>query len=51
MDPADGHRHRARRYWDGWLIRTCECGFETIDEDEYFAHMRRTGHKPAKEEK
>ena len=32
------------------MIRSCECGFETIDEDEFIAHMNQTGHKPAKEE-
>lgn len=35
-----------RRYWDGWLIRECVCGFETLDEDEFEKHCMKQGHRP-----
>lgn len=33
------------KYWFGYPVLECECGFETPDEDEFRRHLLKTGHK------
>lgn len=33
------------KYWFGYQVRECECGFETPDEDEFARHLAKTHHK------
>ena len=37
------------KYWFGYPVRECECGFSTPDEDEFNRHLARKGHKPKAE--
>lgn len=39
------------KYWFGYPMKECECGFTTPDEDEFQNHLIRKGHKEKKETK
>ena len=33
------------KYWYGFPVRECECGFSTPDEDDFARHLKSKGHK------
>ena len=39
------------KYWFGHPMRECQCGFCTPDEDEFLAHLKKTGHQQKQEPK
>ena len=41
---------RIRRYWDGWPVYECRCGFETLDELKFVEHIKKQGHEPREDE-
>ena len=34
------------KYWFGYRVLECECGFSTPDEDDFNRHLTMKGHKP-----
>ena len=39
------------KYWFGYPVHECECGFSTPDEDEFNRHLIRKKHKRKEEPK